>query len=213
MSTIRVSALRLIAAPLVVAGLAWVGGCGENNLTQPSAQTEAKSPRMTATPTTSDKIWWAGLTEYQRGQLIVAKARSYVGSTTFAQRCNCKEAVRRWVLEGSRNVVYIPSTLANNYEWASSPVVRMVTNSRTARMGNGAVTLGYIIPGDMIQMSLPASPWLHTLIVQSVSSSGIVVVEANYRSCAVTSGRAISWSDLLNTGKVANFTVYRAISN
>ena len=216
MSTLKVPARRLLVWAMLIGGFGSAAACGDSTLTGSSAGLEARSPeapRMATSPTTNDKTWWAGLTAAQRGQLIVGKARSYVGNTSFAQRCNCKEAVRRWVLEASRNVVYIPSTLSNNYEWASSPVVRMVTNGRTARMGNGPVTLGYIISGDMIQMSLPGSPWLHTLIVEGVTSSGLIVVEANYRSCTVTSGRTITFVDLLNTRKVANFTVYRAISN
>jgi surface antigen len=59
-------------------------------------------------------------------------------------------------------------------------------------------------------MSLATAPYLHTLVVESVTSSSITAVEANYVGCAVTRGRVITFTDLLNTKKVSNFTVYRA---
>lgn len=206
----RRTTLRLYVTCAALA--TFVSGCTGTDATptSPEATVDVAAP-LTATASRADKVWWAGLTQAQRGQLIVNKAKSYVGNKTFAQQCNCKEAVRRWVLEASRNVVTIPSTRKNNYEWENSALIATVTNGATARGKNGAAALSRIMPGDMIQMSLPKSPWLHTLIVESVSSSGIVAVEANYTRCTVTSGRSIPFADLLSTKKVANFTVYRAL--
>lgn len=223
----------LAAALVAVLGAA----CGGSSPTTPSPVSEAMTTQSgsAVSPTTTealdgalamsglpavgllasrdDRVWWASLSAAARGQLIVSASRSYVGSSQFAERCNCKEAVRRWAREASRDVVTIPATSGNNYEWASSPQIVLVTNSRTARVNNGASTFSRISPGDMVQMSLPFRPYLHTLVVERLTGDGFTAVEANWKACAVTAGRAITFADLLNTGKVLNFSVYRAVSN
>ncbi len=144
----------------------------------------------------------AALSVASPGALIVQQAEKYVGSSS-PERCDCKTFVRKVVLEASNGRVSLPATSSNSYEWnlPSFGVKLFATkNSWSPHPIYG------IDRGDVIQM-LSSRTGLHTLIVKANMGSYFTIVEANYKSCAITDTRSKAFSDFL--AEMTGWTAYR----
>lgn len=147
--------------------------------------------------------WWAGLTQSQRGDLIYASAKSYLGTVDT----NCKEFARKVILQGSRQLVNIPSTQGNDYQWAMpNKYVYPVYGLQNA------------IHGDVIQMRVynaSTRTWgPHTTIIVAINGDTITVIDSNWLTNSARRGIVAQhqWSIsnfLMNTSKVSNWTMYR----
>lgn len=131
---------------------------------------------------------WSSMTQAERNMAILYRADRdngrYVG-------LNCKEWVRRVLLDASGGLVYLPQTLPNESGWYfaySRYLVGMCGGIRYVNQGwivqmNWRRTDGVIIP--------------HTLIIAGRSPSGIYVIESNWcmNNCMTVAYRWISFTD------------------
>lgn len=132
-----------------------------------------------------DRDKWRSYSQAERNMLILYKAYGYNGQYGY---CNCKEWVRKIVLEASNGVVNIPATLpdASGWYFGSSPYL--------IGMSGGIRGAGQ---GTLVQLNWrfnDGSTSPHTMIVSGRTTDGVSVIEANWISCRVTT-RWISFSE------------------
>lgn len=146
----------------------------ETTISQTTSDSTAagqKPGAQAAGGTIADQNWWRNLSQAERNMSILYKADSYNNRLGYY---NCKEWARKVVLEASRNVVYLPSTLPNGNGWyyGYSPyLVGMSGGIRSSAQGT-IVQLNWRLNNGTI------TP--HTMIVASRTGSGINVIEANW---------------------------------
>lgn len=133
-------------------------------------------------------ISWSSMTQTERNMAILYRADRDNGRFV---NLNCKEWVRRVVLDASGGLVYLPQTLPNESGWyfaSSRYLVGMCGGIRSVNQGwivqmNWRRNDGVIVP--------------HTLIIAGRSSSGIYVIECNWcmNNCMTVAYRWISFTD------------------
>ncbi|MFN8588688.1 MAG: hypothetical protein U0704_12920 [Candidatus Eisenbacteria bacterium] len=178
------------------------GGGSGGDAGDPVATPDSIVTRDRAVPlygTAADRAWWAALTQTARGNAIVAAAVADVGKYVGL---NCKEWARRAVLNGSRGVVNLPATMPNASGWyfGSSSYLVNVGSIRNVK------------PGDVVQVNWRLNSGAitpHTMIVESVSSTGFTVIESNWSAALTVGRRTITWTTF--SAKVTAYTAYRIV--
>lgn len=184
---------------LLAAVLFMINGCAKNN---PVRSKQTDMPKMNlatdlgnqtiikddnqAMPT--EAVSWSSMSQAERNMAILYRADRDNGKFV---NLNCKEWVRRVVLDASGGLVYLPQTLPNESGWyfaSSRFLVGMCGGIRSVNQGwivqmNWRRTDGVIIP--------------HTLIIAGRSPSGINVIECNWcmNNCMTVAYRWISFTD------------------
>lgn len=176
----------------LVAALLLTGACADSPTTPEAPASAPVQPPQLATA--SDISWWAGLSTLERGRRIDAEAKRWVGATSTqlsnSYRCNCKEFARYVVKRATRGVVWLTPTVdqyGNTYYYGyrlrlSDHVVK-VTDYATGSIGRTMV-------GDIIQAN-NRNGGPHTMIISSVTSDYVYLVDANWGGCGVRSRRVL----------------------
>jgi hypothetical protein len=175
----RALVVALAAAPLLTA-------CADAPLAPTPEAAETAPPPQLATA--ANISWWHGLTVAQRGALIEAEAKRWVGATSSQlsnyYRCDCKEFSRYMVKRASREVEYLTPTVdadGDSY-WKGW---RLRTNSHVVWVTNYlSGSIGLAKPGYVVQAhNNNGGP--HSMIISWVSSDSVRVVDANWGGCGV----------------------------
>lgn len=147
-------------------------------------------------------VGWHGLSQSQRDSRILIEARTYSPGTRT--NLSCKEWVRKVVRDASQNVVTIPSTRSNNYQWESSNDVYGYRATSCPPAG--------IDPGRIIQMvwrnrsNGRESP--HTAIISSVTSTGMYWLDSNLDGDTRVQRHFVSFNDF-DAAVGTRYTVYK----
>ncbi len=147
-------------------------------------------------------VGWHGLSQSERDSRILSRARSYSSGTYTGM--SCKEWVRRVVRDASGNVVTIPATSSNDYQWESSADVYGYAATQCPPRG---IDSGRII--QMIwtnQSNGRTNP--HTAIITSITSTGMNWIDCNWNGDQRVQRHFVSFSDF-NTRVRNNYTVYK----
>lgn len=122
---------------------------------------------------------WHELEQYQRNQKILEVALEDYSKNV---KLSCKEWIRDVIKRASNGHVIIPSNTESGDSWVPDPedhVVRYRYNTETALLNTS--------PGDIVQMqwnpgvgSDDAEYNMHTAIIFSVTSKGVLFIESNY---------------------------------
>jgi hypothetical protein len=175
--------------------------------TSPTAPGDLPASQQVPGPTssangTSPAQTFTALAVVSPGRLIVQQAEKYV-SSSIPEKCNCKEFARRVVKEASGGRVLLPATSSNNYEWSlPSFGVQLFA---TIKPSSPRPIYG-VDAGDIIQM-VSTKSGIHTAIVKANMGSYMTFDEANYKACAITSGRSQTFSAFL--AEMSGWTAYR----
>ena len=177
----RVLAVALAAASLLTTA------CADAPLApqSPEAADVAPPPQLA---TTANISWWGSLTQTERGSLIEAAARRWVGATSSqlsnTYRCNCKEFARYAVKLASRDVVRLSATVDADgdtyyYGW------RLRIDTHTKWVTNYlSGSIGLAKPGYVVQAN-NRNGGPHTMIIKSVTTDYVTVIDANWGGCGV----------------------------
>lgn len=149
--------------------------------------------------TTADTNWWRGMSQALRNWAIFWRANQDLSvSSPSHQGFNCKEWVRKVVLDATHNVVTVPSTKDNNYQWNSSPNVEVRANIYS------------VGPGDIIQMNRKTGP--HTAIVYSIDGTTVTWIDSNWNldnTVTMHSETIAHFLSAVTSGGVQMYTAYR----
>lgn len=130
--------------------------------------------------------WHYLLTQSERNQAIISRARQDLGKNV---NLNCKEWVRKVVRDASGGDVVIPQTLPdlNGWYWAYAQwVVELCMDIRNVERGT-------VLQTNWVRMGSP-----HTLIVQSVTSTGIWIIDSNRCGPTTVCEKFYSFADFNN---------------
>ena len=124
-----------------------------------------------STLTTVDQLWWRGLSQNDRNQVILDRTSQDIGNYVGL---NCKLWVQNVVSGASRHAASVPPTSPDANGWVWTPnayAVRVYANINTAQPG-------WIVQMNRRNSSGGITP--HTAIVVGRSSYGIYWVDSNY---------------------------------
>lgn len=174
-----------------------------------SSETSESLPTMTPNQSETsprDRVndqldtWWSDLSQTERNQCIVESGYDQLGQVTGLQ---CKEWVRAVVAGASQNIVLLPPTRPNNWQWNTNLHVRLlVQNACPANL----------CPGHIVQMSL-ASGLPHTAIVYACGQWGMTWLDANWvnynNPVGTVATHTITWTQFYRQAR--NFSFYEII--
>lgn len=144
---------------------------------------------------------WHSSSQSYRNSLILNWAWNDYGKKF--PNMECKEWVRTVVLNASGGTMSIPSTNnADNCTWVWSQDVYGYYMSRAIQ---------YAQPGEIVQMRLRNSPYLHTTIVSSVMADRVGFIDENW---VPSLGRTVGYHEMLfsdfysGNSNIACFSIY-----
>lgn len=142
---------------------------------------------------------WHGYSQSTRNNRIINRGDNDIGDDVGMQ---CKEWVREVVKDASNNVVTLPSTKSNGYQWNSSSNVEAIPQPSPATMAG---------PGCIIQMKWTnqnGSSNPHTAIVLSRNSSGMTWLDCNWHGDEVVRTHFVSYSAFYAAVDGYKYTLY-----
>ncbi len=147
----------------------------------------------------STASWWHGQSQNQRNSAILTRGSS---DNNHNVGMVCKDWVRRVVQDASQNVVTIPSTRSNDYQW---------NNSQNVYAYAQPFYMSWVQPGQIIQMRWrnqgDSEVYPHTAIVRSKTSSSMTWIDCNWSGDGVVRTHTVTFSQF-NACVGSNFTVY-----
>jgi hypothetical protein len=142
---------------------------------------------------------WHDLSQSERNQRILSDGHEDLNDDVGV---SCKIWVRNIVREASGNLVTIPSTKSNGYQWYSHPDVYAVPQPSPVE---------WVTPGCIIQMkwrNQNGTTYPHTAIVVSKNSSGMTWIDSNWNGDQVVRTHFVSYSQFYTAVQGYRYTLY-----
>jgi hypothetical protein len=167
-------------AILLFLAIVWIIGCGDQ-IDRPTNSEEFSLSPVSAAPAG----YWHILTDGERNQLIIDKARTQIGCV-YKGNGQCKGWVQTTVWNVSWNTVWLPA----NYTCCPSDPYYLAkwdpetpTDVKAVLRGTSNICCYWACfkPGQIVQMRHDyqgGTP--HTMILETLSSSGFTVIDCNW---------------------------------
>jgi hypothetical protein len=166
-------------------------GCDKNDaviLDENTSESQVRQSQLKSAST------WHALSQAQRDQAILNRAMQNNGQHVGL---DCKNWAKSVVWDASTNVVWLPSTNANNYTWASDPNIGVIPS-----------VIEVASPGNIVQMAL-SSGGPHTAIIYARTYTNVTFIESNWclpATCNTVNLRTITFAQFHS--QVSNFSIY-----